>query len=79
MISVDILDPSSEPRAFSVLYGLLVLESGAVHSAALIHLIVIAIAVSIVAHSSTDVPIAAAFSRMEKELPAPTFREVDVA
>lgn len=57
------------PKGFaSVLYGLLVLESGAAHSAALFHLIVIGIAVSIIAHSSTDVPIAAAFARMEKNL-----------
>lgn len=58
------------PKGFaSVLYGLLVLESGASNAAVLFHLIVIAIAVSIVAHSSTDVPIAAAFARLEKEPP----------
>lgn len=57
------------PKGFaSVLYGLLVLESGDAHSVALFHLIVIAIAVSIVAHSSTDVPIAAAFASMERDL-----------
>ena len=55
------------PKGFaSVLYGLLVLESGAEDAALLFHLIVVAIAVSIVAHSSTDVPIAAAFDRMDR-------------
>jgi NhaP-type Na+/H+ or K+/H+ antiporter len=54
------------PKGFaSVLYGLLVLDSGAEGAPQMFHLIVIAITVSIIAHSSTDVPIAAAFARAE--------------
>lgn len=54
------------PRGFaSVLYGLLVLNSGAEHAEKLFHLIVVAIVLSIVAHSSTDVPIANYFARRE--------------
>lgn len=45
------------PRGFaSVLYGLLVLNSGAPHAQEMFSLIVVAIVLSIVAHSSTDVP-----------------------
>jgi NhaP-type Na+/H+ or K+/H+ antiporter len=52
------------PRGFaSVLYGLLVLNSGSEHAEKLFHLIVVAIVISIVAHSSTDVPIANYFGR----------------
>jgi sodium/hydrogen antiporter len=54
------------PRGFaSVLYGLLVLGSGAENAEKMFHLIVVAIVLSIVAHSSTDVPIANYFGRRE--------------
>jgi NhaP-type Na+/H+ or K+/H+ antiporter len=47
------------PKGFaSVTYGLLVLQSNAVHATRMFELIAMAIAVSIVLHSSTDVPIA---------------------
>ena len=56
------------PKGFaSVLYGLLVLESGNPDAAHLFHLIVVAISISIIAHSSTDVPIAAYFAKLEKQ------------
>lgn len=56
------------PKGFaSVLYGLLVLESGHPDSEHLFHIIVAAISLSIVAHSSTDVPVAAYFARAEAE------------
>lgn len=52
------------PKGFaSVLYGILVLQSGAPRSEYLFHVVVVAIVLSIVAHSSTDVPIAAWFAR----------------
>lgn len=47
-----------------MLYGLLVLDSGNPDSEHLFHLIVVAISLSIVAHSSTDVPIASYFGRV---------------
>ena len=54
------------PKGFaSVLYGLLVLQSGAPGAEFMFHVIVVAIALSILAHSSTDVPIAAWFARRE--------------
>jgi len=54
------------PKGFaSVLYGLLVLEGGHPDSAHLFHIIVVAISFSIIAHSSTDVPIARWFARRE--------------
>ncbi|WP_229756484.1 cation:proton antiporter [Cnuibacter physcomitrellae] len=54
------------PKGFaSVLYGLLVLASGHPDAEHLFHLIVVAISLSIIAHSSTDVPIAAYFARHE--------------
>ncbi|WP_448808395.1 cation:proton antiporter [Agromyces bauzanensis] len=54
------------PKGFaSVLYGLLVLASGAPNAEAMFHVIVVAIVLSIVAHSSTDVPIAAWFAKQE--------------
>jgi NhaP-type Na+/H+ or K+/H+ antiporter len=54
------------PKGFaSVLYGLLVLQSGAPSAEFMFHVIVVAIALSILAHSSTDVPIAAWFARRE--------------
>ncbi|GAA1521712.1 NhaP-type Na+/H+ or K+/H+ antiporter [Agromyces terreus] len=56
------------PKGFaSVLYGLLVLSSGAENADYMFHVIVVAIVLSIVAHSSTDVPIAAWFARREAE------------
>jgi NhaP-type Na+/H+ or K+/H+ antiporter len=56
------------PKGFaSVLYGLLVLESGNPDAEHLFHLIVVAITLSIVAHSSTDVPIASYFARITAE------------
>ncbi|NYF10244.1 NhaP-type Na+/H+ or K+/H+ antiporter [Leifsonia sp. AK011] len=56
------------PKGFaSVLYGLLVLESGNPDADYLFHIIVVAISLSIVAHSSTDVPIAGYFARLERE------------
>jgi len=52
------------PKGFaSVLYGLIVLDSGAENASQMFHLIVVAIALSILVHSSTDVPIAAYFGR----------------
>lgn len=54
------------PKGFaSVLYGLLVLQSGAPGAEFMFHVIVVAIALSILAHSSTDVPIAGWFARRE--------------
>ncbi|MFE7171471.1 cation:proton antiporter [Streptomyces sp. NPDC057616] len=50
------------PKGFaSVVYGLLVLQSGIPHAQEAFTLIAVCIAFSIVAHSSTDVPIARAF------------------
>ena len=55
------------PKGFaSVLYGLLVLDSGLPRADHLYHLIVVAISLSIVAHSSTDVPIAHYFDRQQQ-------------
>ncbi|WP_353808461.1 cation:proton antiporter [Agromyces sp. SYSU T00194] len=56
------------PKGFaSVLYGILVLQSGAPDADAMFHIIVVAIVISIVAHSSTDVPIAGYFARRYRE------------
>lgn len=56
------------PKGFaSVLYGLLVLASGVPGAELMFHVIVVAIVLSIIAHSSTDVPIAAWFARREAE------------
>lgn len=56
------------PKGFaSVLYGLLVLGSGAANAEHLFHIIVVAIVLSIVAHSSTDVPIAKYFGRRQQD------------
>ncbi|MEC5148911.1 cation:proton antiporter [Cryobacterium sp. GrIS_2_6] len=56
------------PKGFaSVLYGLLVLDSGNADADHLFHLIVVVISLSIIAHSSTDVPIAGYFARLEKK------------
>jgi NhaP-type Na+/H+ or K+/H+ antiporter len=55
------------PKGFaSVLYGILVLQSAAPRSEYMFHVIVVAIVLSIVAHSSTDVPIAGWFARLEQ-------------
>ncbi|WP_137766202.1 hypothetical protein [Curtobacterium sp. SGAir0471] len=52
------------PKGFaSVLYGLLVLGSTVPDADRLFDVIVVAVVLSIVAHSSTDVPIADAFAR----------------
>lgn len=52
------------PKGFaSVLYGILVLQSGAPQSEFMFHVVVVAIVMSIFAHSSTDVPIAGWFAR----------------
>lgn len=54
------------PKGFaSVVYGLIVLEAGLPRSDQLFHLIALVIFASILAHSSTDVPIARAFARAE--------------
>jgi sodium/hydrogen antiporter len=56
------------PKGFaSVLYGLLVLGSGVPGSELMFHVIVVAIVLSVVAHSSTDAPIAGWFVRREAE------------
>lgn len=55
------------PKGFaSVVYGLIVLNSGAPNADQMFHLIVLAIAFSILAHSSTDVPIAHYFARLHE-------------
>jgi len=52
------------PKGFaSVVYGLLVLESGAERADEMFHLIALAVVLSILAHSSSDVPIAQYFAR----------------
>jgi sodium/hydrogen antiporter len=57
------------PKGFaSVVYGLLILQSGIPQGVELFHLVAIVIVISIVAHSSTDVLVARAF---ERETPAP--------
>lgn len=60
------------PKGFaSVVYGLLVLEGGGVLADEMFHLIALVIVVSILTHSSTDVPIAHAFARRERAAGAP--------
>lgn len=50
------------PKGFaSVTYGLLVLQSGAAHATAMFDLVAVATALSILAHSTTDVPVARLF------------------
>ena len=57
------------PKGFaSVVYGLLILEAGVGRADEMFHLVALVIVASIVAHSSTDVPIAHAFARAEKRL-----------
>jgi NhaP-type Na+/H+ or K+/H+ antiporter len=52
------------PKGFaSVVYGLIVLESGADRADEMFHLVALAVALSILAHSSSDVPIAHYFAR----------------
>lgn len=52
------------PKGFaSVVYGLIVLESGARHADEMFHLIALTVTLSILAHSSSDVPIAKYFAR----------------
>jgi len=60
------------PKGFaSVVYGLLVLDSGAAQADAMFHLVALVIFASILAHSSTDVPIAHAFARASRTDPGP--------
>ncbi|CAN5165475.1 cation:proton antiporter [soil metagenome] len=55
------------PKGFaSVVYGLLVLESGAARSDEVFHLVALVIAASILAHSSTDVFVASQFQEPEE-------------
>ena len=55
------------PKGFaSVVYGLIVLEGGIARADELFHLIALVIVASILAHSSTDVPIAHAFARAQE-------------
>jgi NhaP-type Na+/H+ or K+/H+ antiporter len=55
------------PKGFSsVVYGLLVLQFGGPDADELFHLITVTIAVSIIAHSSTDVPVAHLFKQPHK-------------
>ena len=59
------------PKGFaSVLYALLILNSGIENAELLFHIIVASIVVSIVAHSSTDVPIAGYFARKSPNHPS---------
>ena len=54
------------PKGFaSVIYGVLVLKSGAAHGPLLFHLDALVIALSIIAHSSSDVPVAHWFKRQQ--------------
>ncbi|MGY1723459.1 cation:proton antiporter [Blastococcus sp. SYSU DS0533] len=54
------------PKGFaSVVYGLLILDAGVPGADAMFHLVALVIFASILAHSSTDVPIAHAFARAE--------------
>ncbi len=64
------------PKGFaSVVYGLIVLESGIALSDKVFHLIALVIVASILAHSSTDVPIAHAFARRQEREEADQERE----
>jgi NhaP-type Na+/H+ or K+/H+ antiporter len=67
------------PKGFaSVLYGLLVLESGAPDAPHLFHIIVAVISLSIIVHSSTDVPVAAYFARAGERSAQTTVQGEDV-
>jgi len=58
------------PKGFaSVVYGLLVLESGITAANEIFHLVALTIVMSILLHSSTDVVVARAFDE-EAETPA---------
>lgn len=58
------------PKGFaSVVYGLLVLQSGIFHSNELFHLVALVIVLSILAHSSTDVLIAKQFQNQAPPTP----------
>ncbi|TDD84396.1 sodium:proton antiporter [Actinomadura darangshiensis] len=58
------------PKGFaSVVYGLLVLESGITEGDHIFHLVGVTIALSILAHSSTDIVVARGFDE-EREVPA---------
>jgi len=58
------------PKGFaSVVYGLIVLESGARLADQMFHLVALVVVVSILAHSSTDVPIAHYFARQSARRP----------
>lgn len=55
------------PKGFaSVVYGLLILEAEVPRADEMFHLVALVIFASILAHSSTDVPIAHAFARAEQ-------------
>ncbi|MDQ3430825.1 MAG: cation:proton antiporter [Actinomycetota bacterium] len=55
------------PKGFaSVVYGLVVLDSGAARADETFHLVGLAVVLSILAHSSTDVPIAHYFARQRQ-------------
>jgi NhaP-type Na+/H+ or K+/H+ antiporter len=55
------------PKGFaSVVYGLLILDAGVSGADEMFHLVALVIVASILAHSSTDVPIAHAFARAEE-------------
>ena len=55
------------PKGFaSVVYGLLVLESGVILANEMFHLIAVAVAASILLHSSTDVVVARQFEELEE-------------
>jgi len=57
------------PKGFaSVVYGLLILEASVPRADEMFHLVALVIFASILAHSSTDVPIAHAFARAEARL-----------
>ena len=59
------------PKGFaSVVYGLLILEAEVVRADEMFHLVALVIFASILAHSSTDVPIAQAFARPSSGRPA---------
>jgi NhaP-type Na+/H+ or K+/H+ antiporter len=58
------------PRGFaSVVYALLVLDAGLASGEKIFHLVGAAVALSIIAHSSTDVLVARSFERAETEDP----------
>lgn len=60
------------PKGFaSVVYGLIVLDSGAATADEMFHLIALVVVLSILAHSSTDVPIARYFERQRVLEPHP--------